>query len=162
VVETVTTLSAVAMPVVLMVATLVLEEVQVAELVRSMVVPLARLPVAVNETVPPGVSRDDVGLIEIEVRLATLTVTADVAVKPLEVAVMVAEPVVKPVTTPLVETVAMLASEVDQATSEPERVEVLPSSKTPLAVSCVVLPMPTEVVAGVTVMEVSVASVKKP
>src|SRR5438270_423347 len=69
---------------------------------------------------------------------------------------------VTPVTTALVETAAAAASEVVQVTSEPERVEVLPSSKTPLAASCVVLPMPTEVVAGVTVMEVSVALVKKP
>lgn len=81
VVDVVVTVSAVATPLVLIVATAVFDEVQVAEFVRSTVEPFASSPVATKFVVPPDESTADVGLTEIETRFATFTVIDDVAVK---------------------------------------------------------------------------------
>lgn len=77
----------------------------------------------------------------------------------MEVAVMVALPALTAVARPPALMVAMVASEDDQVALT---LAVLPSSLTPLAVNCCVLPTAMVGVLGVTVIEVSTGPVKKP
>jgi len=80
-----------------------------------------------------------VGVTDIEVMLASVTVTD---VEPLtvpEVAVIVADPSAMPVTSPELLTVAVAVEDVAQETLF-VRVFVVPSSKVPVAVICRVLP----------------------
>lgn len=155
------TVCAVARPLVLMARAAVFDEAHVTWLVKSLVLPSPKVPVAVNCCVPPELRVAEVGLIAIEASAVAVTVMVEVDVKLPEVAVMVALPAFTPVTRPAVDTVAMVLSELDQVT-EFVLSSVLLSSKVPVAVSCWVAP--TEMVAefGATAMEVSVASTKKP
>jgi len=125
--------SAVARPPELICATVVTEESHVTELVISTVLPPCTVPVALNCWVEPLEIEGLVGLMAMETRFAKVIVTEVDPLTVPEVAVMVAEPAATPATTPLLLTVAMLESELDQSTL-PVRVFVLPSSKVPVAV----------------------------
>lgn len=125
--------SAVANPPELICATLVLEETQVTESVISTVLPPCTVPVAVNCWVEPLEIEGLVGLMAIETKFANVIVTEVDPLTVPEVAVIVADPEETPVMTPLVLTVAIVASELDQRTL-PVRVLVLPSSNVPVAV----------------------------
>ncbi len=137
-------------------ATAVFDELKVEEAVTS--VPLS---IAENWT-DPWVKLTD-GFVGVMVRVwppPLPTVTVLVPLMPCAVAVMVAVPVLTPVTTPVAETVATLVADLVQLTLL--RLAFVPSLLTPVAVSWVVAPTLTVVVAGLTVMEVSVCGTKKP
>src|SRR5204862_6241085 len=78
-----------------------------------------------------------------------VTVTADVPVLPSDVAVMVAEPAVTPLTSPLPFTVATDVLLLDQVTTRP--VSGLPFASFGVAVSCTVCPATTLAGDGLTV-----------
>src|SRR5437763_1191545 len=86
-----------------------------------------------------------------------VTVTADVPVLPSDVAVMVAEPAVTPLTSPLQFTVATAVLLLDQVTTRPDNGS--PFASLGVAVSCTVSPTATLAGDGVTVTEASGASV---
>src|SRR5437660_3562280 len=86
-----------------------------------------------------------------------VTVTADVPVLPSDVAVMVAEPAVTPLTSPLPFTVATAVLLLDQVTTRPDN--GLPFASLGVAVSCTVSPTATLAGDGVTVTEATGASV---
>lgn len=69
------TLCAVAKPELSIVAAVVLEDVQVTESVKSVVLPFCRMPIAVNCCVWPEEIDALVGVIEIDERFATVMVT---------------------------------------------------------------------------------------
>src|SRR5437870_2512117 len=77
-------------------------------------------------------------------------VIADVAVLPSDVAVIVALPTATPVTTPVDETVAFAASDVDQVMVRP--VNAVPATSATDALRATVLPRTSWADAGVTVM----------
>ncbi len=81
-----------ASPAVLIVAVVVVSEAQVAELVRSFVVPSVNVPVAVNCCVVPRAIDGVAGVTAIETRAAALTVRLVDPVTEPEVAVMLAVP----------------------------------------------------------------------
>ena len=119
--------TAVAKPALLMVATLLFEELQVTESVISTWVPSCSVPKALYCTVSPALVESLVGLMVIELRFATVTVTV---VEPLivaDVAVALALPGSLAVILPLSETVKTAALPEDQLT-EPVMFLVLPSS----------------------------------
>ena len=97
----------------------------------------------------------------IETRFARVMVTEVDPLTVPEVAVIVAEPAETPLTTPLLLTVAMVESELDQRTL-PVRVFWLPSSKVPVAVIWKVPPCWMEGVAGPTVTVVRLGFTKNP
>lgn len=133
--EVVPVACAVAKPLLSIVATLVLEELQVTASVMSIVVPSSKVPVAVNCWVWLEVIEALLGVTAIERRFATVMVTL---VEPLmvpEVAVMLTVPGAKPVTWPLFETFATATSSDDQLT-ELVMFLVLPSLYVPVAVIC--------------------------
>jgi hypothetical protein len=152
---------AVAKPLLSIVATLVSDDFQVTAFVMSTVVPSSSVAIAVNCFVPLEVIEALVGLIAIERKFATVTVTL---VEPLivtEVAVTLIVPYETPDSKPLFDTVATEVSSEDQLT-EPVMTFVLPSLYVPVAVICLVLSTVTDGVTGVTVMLVSVGSTKNP
>jgi hypothetical protein len=103
--------------VLLMVATLVVPEVQVTELVRSCVAPLLMVPVAIICRVVPRAAEGDAGVIAREVSDALVTTNVDEPLCPPNAAVITDEPAAEPDATPrvpVVETNATAASEVDQ------------------------------------------------
>jgi hypothetical protein len=152
---------AVAKPLLLIVATLLLDELQVTASVMSTVVPSSNVPVAVNCLVSLEVIELLVGVTAIERKLATVMVTLVDPLMVADVAVTLAVPVAIPVTRPLSETVTTALSSEDQLT-EPLMFLVLPSSYVPVAVIRLVLPTETEGVAGVTVMSFNVGLTKNP
>jgi len=118
---------AVARPALLIVATLVFEELQFTESVISTWVPSSSVPTALYCWVSPELIEEFVGVISIETRFATVTVTL---VEPLivaEVAVTVALPGSLPFIKPAEETVKTAALLDDQLT-ELVIFLVLPSS----------------------------------
>jgi len=141
-----------------MVATAVFEEVHWT-LVRVGVDPSARWPMAVNVTVPPGATVV-FPLMVIDWRAAARTVAVVVPLIAPDVAVMVEVPAATPVSNPLVLIVALAVLELLQVTLL--RVLVLPSSLTPEADICWVLPTAMLGDAGVTVIDCRTGSVKKP
>ena len=152
---------AVAKPLLAIVATLVSDDFQVTAFVMSTVDPSSSVPMAVNCFVSPEVIEALVGLIAMERKFATVTVTL---VEPLivtEVAVTLIVPYETPDTKPLSDTVATVVSSEDQLT-ELVMFLVLPSLYVPVAVICLVLPTATDGVTGVTVMLLSVGSTKNP
>jgi hypothetical protein len=152
---------AVAKPLLPIVATLVSDDFQVTAFVMSTVDPSSSVPMAVNCFVPSEAIEALVGLIAIERKFATVTVTL---VEPLivtEVAVTSIVPYETPVTRPLSDTVATEVSSEDQLT-DPVMFFVLPSLYVPVAVICLVLSTATDGVTGVTVTLVSVGSTKNP
>src|SRR5947199_10544895 len=80
-----------------------------------------------------------------------VTVTADVPVLPSDVAVIVAEPAVTPLTSPLPFTVATVVLLLDQVTPRPDN--GLPLASLGVAVSCTVCPATTLAGDGLTVTE---------
>jgi hypothetical protein len=93
-----------------MVAAVVLEEVQVAELVKSCVLLSENVPVALNCIVAPALSEAFAGVTTIEVSAAPVTDTVTLAVREPEEAWIVALPTPAPVAKPvgLIETIAGL------------------------------------------------------
>jgi hypothetical protein len=152
---------AVAKPLLLIVATLLLDELQVTASVMSTVLPSSNVPMAVNCWVWSELIETLVGLIAIERKFATVMVTLVDPLMVPDVAVTLTVPGVIPVTKPLSDSEATALSSEDQLT-EPVMSLVLPSSYVPVAVICLVLPTETDGVAGVTVMLVNVGSIKNP
>ena len=72
---------------------------------------------------------------------------------------MVTVPIPVPVTRPVESIVARVMSEEVQLSRGDERTCVLPSEKVPVAVSCGVVPLATEELGGVIVIDLSVAAV---
>jgi hypothetical protein len=110
------TLCAVARPLLLIVATLVLEDCHVTASVISTVLPSFSVPIALYCTVSPEEVESLVGATVMDRRFATVTVTL---VEPLivpEVAVTLTVPTATPVTRPVSEAVASASSEEDQLT----------------------------------------------
>lgn len=119
-----------------MVATVLSDDVHVAVSVTSCVPPPISMAVAVNDTVPvPKVTDGVVGVIRIDCMLAGATVTVVLVLTVPEAAVMVAVPVDTPVTKPpllMVATAVLL--DVQLAVTGPW----VPSLKVPVAVICTV------------------------
>lgn len=118
---------AVANPPLLIVATLLFEELQVTESVISTWVPSCSVPKALYCTVSPALVESLVGLMVIELRFATVTVTVVEPLMVADVAVALALPGSLAVILPLSDTVKTAALPDDQLT-EPVMFLVLPSS----------------------------------
>ena len=151
---------AVASPELSMVAAAVFEDVQVTESVKFTVFPFWRMPVAVNCAVSPEESDWLVDVIEMDDRLATVTVTVVEPLSPFNVALIVAVPDATPVTSPEELTVAIVLSDVDQL-ADSVTVSVVPLSYVPVATICCVLPTATDGVEGDTVTVVKLGPIKK-
>src|SRR5580693_2661561 len=107
---------AVARPLLLSVATLVLDEFHVTSPVISVVVPSVNVPIALNCSVPSASIEALFGVTAIDARFAIVTVTLVVPLMLFKAAVIVTVPGATPVTSPVLETVASLVSEEDQST----------------------------------------------
>jgi len=129
--------------VLLIVATLAFEELQFTESVISTWVPWSSVPTALYCCVSPELIEEFVGVISMETRFATVTVTLVEPLMVAEVAVTVALPGSLPLIKPAEETVKTAALLDDQLT-EPVIFFVLPSSYVPVAVICRLLPVPTD------------------
>ena len=144
----------------LIVATPVLEELQVAKAVRSCVVLFENVPVALNCCVDPFVRAEVRGVTAIEVNVAGSTVNVVDADMLPDVAVIVVEPAATGVISPF-EPAALLivATEVDDELQVTVVVRFCfePSEYVPVAVSCCVVPIMTVGLAGVIATETSVA-----
>lgn len=143
------------------VATAVFDEVHCAEVVRSTVPPLCKVPIAENWVWVFGLRLDVAGVILIEVSPATLMVAVVVPLMLAELAVIVVVPTDTPASNPVVLTVATVESEVLQNMFFVS-VLVLPSSYVPVAVICKVEPACTVGVTGSTVIVVKVGLTKNP
>ena len=157
--------TAVAKPLLLMVAMVVLLEVHVALLLMSWWVPSPKTAVAVYCCVVGPVSPLTeicalVGVIEIETSAELVTVSVAEPLTPAEVALMVAVPAVTPVANPVSLTVATPVLE--DVHTRLLRLDVLPSSFVPDAVNCTVEPFTTDAVEGATVMLCSLGFTKNP
>jgi hypothetical protein len=129
------TLSAVATPLLLIVAALVLDEIQVTASVTTSVVPSSSVAVATKSCVSPDVIDAVVGVIAIDLRFARVI---DTVVAPLiepDAAVMLEVPAETPVTTPALVTVATDVSD-EVHVAELVNVFVLPSLYVPVATIC--------------------------
>jgi hypothetical protein len=127
---------AVARPLLLTVAAVVLDEVQVTCEAISWVVPSEKVPVAVNCRVVPRGTLGLAGVIVMEDRVAEVTVRVVLPETVPEVAVMVAVPVAMAVVAePLLLTVATNGLDELQVTCEVIS-WVVPSEKVPVAVNC--------------------------
>ena len=144
--------TAVANPVLLIVAHVVSEEAQVTELVRFSVVPLDNVPVAVNCSVSPTGKLVLAGVTAIDWSAAAVTVNP---VEPL-ILPRVAEIVTGPGDTaearPVLLIVAHVVSEEAQVT-ELVKFSVVPLDNVPVAVNCSVSPTGRLVLAGVTAID---------
>ena len=127
----------------LIVATLVFEELQFTESVISTWIPSSSVPTALYCWVSPELIEEFVGVISMETRFATVTLTLVEPLMVAEVAVTVALPGSLPLIKPAEETVKTAALLDDQLT-EPVIFFVLPSSYVPVAVICRLLPVPTD------------------
>src|SRR5439155_57929 len=117
-------------------------------------VPFASLGVAVSWTVLPASTLAEAGVTVTEATGTTgtsTTVMAEVPVLPSLVAVIVAGPAARPVTSPRPFTVANAVASLDQVTGRPWR--AVPFASLGVAVSWTVLPASTLADAGVTVTE---------
>jgi hypothetical protein len=148
--------------VLLMVATLVVDELQIAVDVRFWVLPLENVPVAVNCWVVPGAMFALAGVTAIDTSVAAVTVrVADPDSAP-DVAVIVVEPAATAVANPFDPAVVLkVATPVldELQAAVVVRFWVLPSEKDPVAVNCWVVPGARFAVAGVIASEMSVAGV---
>jgi len=129
--------------VLLIVATLVFEELQFTESVISTWIPSSSVPTALYCWVSPELIEEFVGVISMETRFATVTLTLVEPLMVAEVAVTVALPGSLPLIKPGEETVKTAALLDDQLT-EPVIFFVLPSSYVPVAVICRLLPVLTD------------------
>jgi hypothetical protein len=100
--------------------------------------PLASRGVAVSWTVCAGARMAEVGLTETEATTGAAIVTVAVPLLPAAEAVIVADPIAFPVTTPLDETDAVALFDVLHVTDTP--LTVLPDASFAVAVSCSVFP----------------------
>lgn len=116
-------------------ATAVLDELHVTELVRICVLPSLKVPVAVNCSLEPMFNEPDGALIAIDCSVAEETVSATVfETTPLSVALTFVVPPVRPVAKPAVVIVATVALE-ELHVAELVRFCVLPSLNVPVAVN---------------------------
>jgi hypothetical protein len=125
--------------VLLMVATPVLEELQVTIDVRSCVVPPENVPVALNCWVPPTATVGLAGWTAIELSVAEETVKVVEATTFPDVAEIVVEPAATAVATPLVPAVLLMVAAallVELQVTEEVRSCVVLSEKVPMAVNC--------------------------
>ncbi|HUA91776.1 MAG TPA: hypothetical protein VL991_04370 [Terracidiphilus sp.] len=153
--------AAVARPEALMVATAVLEELQVTPEVSGPVVPLLYVAVTENCCVAPAVSvaLGGVTAIDFTVTGAAVTVRAAVPLTPFNDAEMVLEPAATPVATPAALTVATVEPEDAQVAVE-VTLAVEPSLYEAVAVNCAVAATAMLAVAGDTAMLLSVFEVE--
>src|ERR1700678_4029482 len=154
----VTTPAPVARPAALIVAVVVVPELQATVLVRFCVVPSLNVPVAVNCCVAPLVIDGLAGVTAIDCSVAAVTVSR---VEPLiedDVAVIVELPTPAPVARPPVLIVAVVVVPEVQVTVD-VKFCVVPSLNVPVAVNCCVAPLAIDGFAGVTAIDCSVAAV---
>ncbi len=148
----------VASPPAAIVATEVIDELQLAVFVRFCVLPSLYVPVAVNCWVAPFGMDAVPGVTAIEVSTA---VTVNVAVPVIfpELAVIVTVPAATPVANPVCCPTVAIAVLDEVQLADVVRFFVLPSLYVPVAVNCWVEPAPIEAVPGVTAMELNTAAV---
>ena len=150
--------SALAKPVALTVAVVVLEDAHVAVVVRFCVVPSLYVPVAVNCCVPPAATDGFTGVTAIDTSVAAVTVSVvDPLTLPL-VALIVVVPAFSALASPVALTVAVVVLE-DAHVAVVVRFCVVPSLYVPVAVNCCVPPAATDGFTGVTAIDTSVAAV---
>src|SRR2546427_517574 len=118
--------------------------------------PLSKLPAASLVTaescwVLPTAMIADVGVTATEATGTSVTVTAEVALFPSLVAVMVAEPAATPVTSPLEETVAVAGALDAHVIVRPD--STVPAASCGVATSCTPAPTSTSAVAGLITTE---------
>jgi hypothetical protein len=147
-----------------MVATCVLEDVQAAVAVMSLVVPSEKVPVAVNCCVSPRATIGLTGVTAIETTTAGFTINvAAFEVTPPKAAIMEAVPsplaVASPCDPAALLMVAIAASDVVHV-AKVVRSWDAPFDKLPAAVNCSVVPRAPDAAAGVTVMDVTPAAVR--
>ncbi len=142
----------------LIAATPALEEFQVTSVVRSCVLPSVKVPVAVNCSIVPGAIEGFAGLIEIDTRVALVTVRIEEPETEPEVAVIVAALAVKPVARPLLLIWATVVGDALQ-TADVWMLWMLPSLNVPVAVNRCVVPAAIVGFAGATEIETRVAGV---
>jgi hypothetical protein len=148
----------VAIPVVAIVATEVLFEIQFTVVLISRVVLSENVPVAIKVFVDPINIEAVVGVIAIETKVLVVTIIVVVIETLPDVAVMVAVPAETPVTMPVVAIVAMPLLFEDQLTVLLiSRLE--PSEKTPVATKFCVWPLEIDAAKGVMPIELKVASI---
>lgn len=149
-----------ASPPVLMVATPVVEDPHVAELLRFCVLPSVNVPVAVNCWVVPRAIAGLAGVMAMETRAAAVTVSVvEPAIEP-EVAVMVVDPGATLVARPwLPEALLIVAipAVAELHCTVCVMFWVLPSVNVPVAVNCWVVPKGRVGMAGVTAIETTAA-----
>lgn len=146
--------------VLLIVATPVLDEFQMAEVVRSCVVLSENVPVAVNCLPVPLAILGLVGVIAMEVNVAGVTVSVVEPETLPEVAVIVVAPVVADVASPCEPAVLLIAAA--PVFEELQRTEVVRScvvlsEKVPVATNCCVVPLAMPGLVGVRARDTSVA-----
>ena len=139
-------------------ATPVLEEVQVACVVRSCVLPSLKVPIAENCWLVVAAIVTSPGWMASEARSAASTVAVAVPLTEPEAAVMVVVPRLRAVARPLTVIDATLVFEEVQVTV-PVMSWTVPSENVPVAVNCCRVPSGIEGAVGVTAMEVTVAFV---
>jgi len=126
------------------------------------VVPSEKVPVAVSCRELRWATEGFVGVTAIEVRTAEVTVTVVAPDTPPRVALIVALPTPIPVTRPWLPgaslTVASVGAEETQVTNV-VRFWVVPSEKSPVAMSCSLVPVAIAELGGVIVIPVSTAAV---
>jgi hypothetical protein len=146
----------VARPPAVMVATAAFDETQVAELVRSWVLPSEYVPVAVNCSEFPLAIDGLAGLTAIDTNTGEPTVTAALPETPIQPALICDVPCASPVASPLALTVATAAFEETQV-AELVRSWLLPSEYVPVAASCCVVPWAIDGLVGLTEIDTNTA-----
>ena len=152
------TAAVVARPARLMVATLVAEDAQLAEDVRSWVLPSEYVPVALNWAVVPFAIDGLAGDTAIDTSAAAVTFKGVLPLTDPDLAVMVVAPTAAPVATPVAPMVATLLAE-DVQFAEDVRSWVLPSEYVPVALNWAVVPFAIDGLAGDTAIDTSAAGV---
>jgi hypothetical protein len=140
----------------LMVATVVLVEVQETVLVRFCVVPSLYVPVAVNCRVVPFAIEVLAGVTAMETSVGVTVRLVEPLIDP-KVALMFVLPAVTAVARPALMVATVVLVEVQDTVLV--RFCVLPSLYVPVAVNCWVVPLAIEVLAGVTAIDTNAAGV---
>lgn len=144
----------------LMVATVVAEELQVTEVVRSLVLPSVKLPVAANCCLVPKGIEGMAGVTAMESNSAGVTVRSVAPETEPEVAVTVVVPIPVLVARPLLPRLLLTTATAvfaELQVTEVVRSCVLPSVKVPVAANCCLMPSAIEAWVGVTVRETRAA-----
>jgi len=147
-----------ASPLLPILATPASEELQVAWVVRSRVLPSLKVPTAENCSLVVSAIVTLPGVIAIEARSAAFTLAEALPLIVPEAAVMVTVPRFRAVTRPLTVIEATLVFDELQVTM-PVTSCVLPSENVPVAVNCCKVPSGRDAFAGVTAIDVKVALV---